>query len=498
MGLLDSVGNFFFGEDPERYDPDSIQAIRARQLGGPQHGYDVTGRTAAAPDLTDYAQTRGQQRGVTTDLAEQAAGRGPSAAVMAGNAARDANLTQTAALTAGRRGQAAATGIRAAGNQATVGNQQAAQNEAIAHANEMATARGQQVGLLGQLQSGELNAAGINQANAQFNAGLAQQAALQNQQAQLGIANTELGQRARQEGLSYSNLKPGSAGLLSPSNVTAGIGAGLTAISDEEAKSDRHRVDGSYGRALSPRDAKRDIRPVTMGLPELAGGNGGVPIYQPAGVIGPNSRVTPNWYVNSPAPIGNALGGILSNALLDYALERKSGKEKGEGYKAFIEAEHRGVPGASALLGVPGRQSPRPPVVVNVGRPGSADVPITSPRQVMDDGTALSDRQAKDDLRPASRAGAREMFEEAPAYSYTYKEGARDVGAPAGRQVSVMWDDLQRTPLGRKMDGGREPETGYHTVNYLKGLPAAFASLSDLNARMARLEDRSKPSKGGR
>jgi len=40
------------------------------------------------------------------------------------------------------------------------------------------------------------------------------------------------------------------------------------------------------------------------------------------------------------------------------------------------------------------------------------------------------------------------------------------------------------------MDGGREETTAYHTVDYLSDLPAAFASLSDRNARLARLEDK--------
>ena len=114
----------------------------------------------------------------------------------------------------------------------------------------------------------------------------------------------------------------------------------------------------------------------------------------------------------------------------------------------------------------------------------------------------MSDVRSKSDIRPldrgrlpsVSREEAREMFDEAPPYTYFYRPEAVAAGAPRGQQASVMWDDLQRTEVGRRMNGGKEPQTGYETVDYLKGLPAAFASLSDLNARIRKIES----SKGGR
>jgi hypothetical protein len=473
MGFLSDVGDFFGGSAAQKYDPNSDQAKAARTLGGPQHTYDVSATQAAGArsgptDMTNVAGSRVQQQGLLGDLGSAASGNGPSAAVQAGNAQRDANLAQAAALQGGRRGQGAGVGIRVAGNQVVAGNQQASQAQAAGQANEMATARGQQVGLLGQVAGNDLNAANmaqqnsqfnanLGQGNSQFNAGLAQNAALQNQQAQLGISNAELQQRARQEGLSYSNLQPGSPGL---------IQGAMSAISDPSAKEDRHRVDGTYGRALSPVDAKTDIRPATMGLPQLGGGQGPDPFAAHPGTIGPNSREAPNWYVTSPSSFGDVLGRVGMSVLMSKGLESlgKGKSDAASGADGSAGASSSGFLGG--LMGLLG------------GGGGGAAA----------GGAALSDPRSKEDVRPVSKVAAREMFEEAPAYSYFYKPDARDVGAPEGRQVSVMWDDLQRTPAGRRMDGGREPETGYHTVDYLKGLPAAFASLSDLNDRMSRLE----------
>lgn len=518
MGLLSGIHDFFLGTDAQKYDANSDQAKAARTIGDPNHAYDVRAANAGPAaqaqgtqaqgtqlNTTNYDQVRGQQQGLFSGLGEQAAGRGPSAAVMAGNAQRDSNLTQAAALQNGRRGQSAGVGIRAAGNQVAAGNQQASQTQAVGQANEMAAARAQQQGLLGTMagqdigvagqnaqlgqgnnqfnanlgqQNGQFNAQSTNQMG-QFNANLGQNAALANQNAQLGIGNAELQQRARQEGLSYSNLEPEQQGFLSPQNVGTFLGAGAM-LSDPRSKRDARPVDGSYGRALSPKDAKQDIAPASMQLPQLMGtqmnsapGVNGTGFAQGPASIGPNQRVNPNWGANSAAAYGNVIGTVIAQSAMQAAMDAKEQAK---------DAEKQGA----SQQGLSGKDSGN-----GSGAGGGAASSIMSNPEIL---AAFSDRRSKDDARPVSRGDAREMFEEAPPYTYFYKPDAVGAGAPGGRQVSVMWDDLQRTPAGRRMDGGREETTGYHTVDYLKGLPAAFASLSDLNARLARLEG----NKGGR
>lgn len=551
MGLLSGIHDFFLGTDAEKYDPNSEGAKAARTMGDPNHAYDIQasqaqGTQAAGADTGNYNQVRGQQQGVANNLNEAAAGRGPSAAGMAGAAQRDSNLSQAAALQSGRRGQSAGVGVRASNNAVVAGNQQASQNEAIGRANEMNTARGQQSGLLGTMAGQDVQVAGMGQQNNQFNAqlgqqngqynaGLSQQANQANQGAQLGIGNAELNQRARQEGLSYSNLQPSQQGFLSPSNVGTFIGA---AISDPKAKSAKRRVDGSYGRTFSPRDAKYDIMrtggrvrfdspegevgvmpagsesgarydapaptggPATstatqastaappggkspevgqanlptssgkpsMDLPGMSSAGASIPAGSTGGgLLGPNQRVDPHWGANSAAAYGNTIGAVLANTAMQRRMEAEQ-EAKDSAHKAEDQAGSAGGGGGGGGGGGAGS--------------GAAGAIMSNPEIL----AAFSDRRSKDDVRPVSRDDAREMFEEAPPYSYFYRPDARAAGAPPGRQVSVMWDDLQRTPAGRRMDGGREETTGYHTVDYLKGLPAAFASLSDLNERIARLE----------
>lgn len=455
-----SVKSFFFGENAEKYDNTTDQANEARNFGtNVNRAFDVRadqmGRTEM--DRGEYNSTRANQAGLLSQLAGQAQGQGPSAAGMTAAAQRDSNLAQAAALQAGRRGQSAGAGIRAAGNAVIAGNQMAAQNEAIGRTNEMNTARGQQMGMLGQMAGQDLSwsqgQAGLDQNTQQNNAQLRQNAALANQKAQVGIGQAELDARQRQENLSYSNLKPGTEGLISPSTITTFGSAALTGFSDKRSKSKIGRLDGSTGKAMSPGDAKKDI--------SLAGSSPGVHMYQPAGTIGAGQRVTPNWYVNSAASFGNVIGTTLANIALAKALdkEKKDDDEKEPGLGGLISMMTGGG-GAGAAGGA------------SVGAPAAA--------------AAMSDKRSK--------LEARRMLDKAPAYTYEYKDDAKAVGAPEGRQVSLMWDDLQRTPAGRKMDGPVEPKTGYHTVDYLKGLPTAFAALSDLNDRVSKFEGRSKGS----
>jgi hypothetical protein len=499
MGLLSGIHDFFLGRDAEKYDVNSDQAKAARTIGDPNHAFDVQAADAgpanqsAGADLGNYGQVRGQQQGLLSGLNDQAAGRGPSAAVMAGNAQRDSNLTQAAALQGGRRGQSAGVGIRAAGNQVQAGNQQASQTQAIGQANEMATARGQQIGLTGQMAGQDLQAAGLGQQNnqfnaqsanqmGQFNANLRQNSNLANQNAQLGIGNAELQQRARQEGLSYSNLEPEQQGFLSPQNVGTFLGAGMLGISDRRGKRDVRPVDGSYGRAFSPKDAKQDIQPASMQLPQLMGtqmnsapGVNGTGFAQGPASIGPNQRVNPNWGANSAAAYGNVIGTVLAQSAEAAALEAKKQSE---------EAQKQAEEQSSSQQGLGGKGSGNG----SGAGAGAASSMASDPEMLSMAASAFSDERSKADAHRVSKDDAREMFEEAPPYTYFYKPDAVEAGAPRGRQVSVMWDDLQKTPEGRRMNGGREPSTGYQTVDYLKGLPAAFASLSDLNARMRRLE----------
>ena len=463
-----SVKSFFLGEKAEKYDHTTDQANEARNFGtNVNRAFDIQADQAGRTQMGrgEYNQTRSNQTGLLGQLAGQAQGQGPSAAGMAASAQRDSNLAQAAALQAGRRGQSAGAGIRAAGNSVIAGNQMAGQNEAIGRANEMNTARGQQLGLMGQMAGQDLawsqGQANLDANREQSNAQLRQNAAWANQKTQVGIGQSEFDSRQRQENLSYSNLKPGTEGFASPQNVATGLTAALMPLSDKRSKSRIGKLDGSTGKAMSPGDAKKDI--------QLAGSSPGAHMYQPGGTIGAGTRVTPNWYVGSAAAYGQVLGSALANIMLAKSLD-KNKDEEGKGPDAggiMGMLQGAGGGGAAGAGGAGG-----------AGAAGGAGGGAAA-------AAAMSDRRSKKE--------ARQMLDKAPAYSYEYKDDAKAVGAPEGRQVSLMWDDLQKTPAGRRMDGPVEPKTGYHTVDYMKGLPTAFAALSDLNERVSKVEGRRMP-----
>lgn len=265
MGL----GDFIFGKDKEKYDvnsPEAQQATRTngsygatRNLQGLANAKAPTTTSAAAAggDTTNFNQVRGQQQDLYSQLGEQAAGRGPSAAAMAGQQARDASLSQANAILSGRRGGNAAGGVLGASLAAGRGVQAANAQQAQGQANEMATARGQQIGLSGQLAGNDLSAAQMGQQNNQFNAGQANQIGIanmnayqQNQAQQLQAnqqlqnqAQAEMQARLTEQGLYANSLDPGSAGFLNNALTGVSQGAGQAAGAAAVA-SDRRMKEG--------------------------------------------------------------------------------------------------------------------------------------------------------------------------------------------------------------------------------------------------------------
>lgn len=248
MGFWDGVSNFFFGQSPDKYDPNSPLAQKATQentygatqnlqglagsamgrqaptmtaanAGGPFNGKAYTGQAytgqAQRLDTGNYNQARAGQMGLASLLNQTANGRGPSGAAMAAQAQRDSGLSQAAALQAGRRGQSAAAGAKMGTLSSQMTNQQASQNEAIGRANEMATARGQLGNVYGQVAGQDIGVAGQN-------AGFGQQMSMFNAGQNQGMSQFNAGQ---QQGMSQFNAGQGqnmaqyNAGLQQQANI---------------------------------------------------------------------------------------------------------------------------------------------------------------------------------------------------------------------------------------------------------------------------------------
>lgn len=350
---------------------------------------------------------------------------------------------------------------------AQMGNQQASQNEAIGRANEIVTARGQYAGVLGNIAGQDIGVAGQNagynqqtgmfnagqtQQNSQFNAGMQQQTNLANQQANLqqqGInlgANTALqGQsqaemlaRMQQEQMKFGNLDPGSAGLLSPQNIATAAGAAI---------------------ALSDVNSKTGIMPIS--------GGGGHQQF-----IGPGQRMAPNRRA-SAGDWGNALGSILSSAFLTKAMEKKD--KATEAKKQYEAARTKGLQDKDGLTSLY-KDAKRVSADPNNPYHGQDPDELMAELRQLGVKSTISDEDSKKE--------ARQMLGKLTPYSYEYKA---DAGQPPGRHVGVMAQDLEKSAAGKQMVG-RDGDTGYKNVDYLKGLPTMMAGLADINDRLGRLE----------
>lgn len=89
---------------------------------------------------------------------------------------------------------------------------------------------------------------------------------------------------------------------------------------------------------------------------------------------------------------------------------------------------------------------------------------------------------------------AQEMARRAPGYSYEYTpEAKKKLGAPDGRQIGPMAQDLESTPLGRSLvsegkDGAKRVDTGRAALAGLAGLSAQQRQLDRVQSETAAMQ----------
>jgi len=96
----------------------------------------------------------------------------------------------------------------------------------------------------------------------------------------------------------------------------------------------------------------------------------------------------------------------------------------------------------------------------------------------------VSDPKKKDDVDEAVENKLRGFLDSLTAYEYEYVDPSKPGRAP-GRHTSVMADDLERTPMGKRMvvdtpDG--------KMVDYARGFGVMLAAQASINERLERLE----------
>ena len=102
--------------------------------------------------------------------------------------------------------------------------------------------------------------------------------------------------------------------------------------------------------------------------------------------------------------------------------------------------------------------------------------------------SALSDVGAKRDIAPQS-AAVRQFLGALQPYTYRYTGDARDAGAPAGRQLGVMAQNLERGgPMAASLVG-QDAATGYRTIDQGPRMGSAvLAGLGNIDQRLRALE----------
>ena len=152
-----------------------LAAVNAREMNG--------GRVQAAQIATaPQDQFRQGQTGLMNTLQDQMAGQGPSLAQSQLRQATDRNIAQAIAMQASQRGGSPGVGMRQIAQSAAAANQQAAGQSADLRAQEQMAAQQQLAGLTAQGRTQDI---GLAQGQAE----LSQQAAIQNQNANLQQTN---------------------------------------------------------------------------------------------------------------------------------------------------------------------------------------------------------------------------------------------------------------------------------------------------------------------
>ena len=98
---------------------------------------------------------------------------------------------------------------------------------------------------------------------------------------------------------------------------------------------------------------------------------------------------------------------------------------------------------------------------------------------------ALSDVRTKVDIE-GGESGIRNMLDKLQPYEYNYKDEFKEDSGDEGRQLGVMAQDLEASPLGSEFV--QEDENGTKRVDYGKMGSTQMAAISDLHQRIKALE----------
>ncbi len=175
-----------------------IAEMNGRPIARMDNTASMQAATAAGPDLSGSNDWRSQQAALAGQLANAAAGNGPSAAQSQLQAATDQNMHAALALARSGTGNQSAAMKQALMQQGTIG-QQAANQSATLRAQEQQAAQAQLGGVLGGARGQDLGATGLQQNATLANAGFQQAANTTNAGFMQDTAKTNLAAHIQQQ-----------------------------------------------------------------------------------------------------------------------------------------------------------------------------------------------------------------------------------------------------------------------------------------------------------
>jgi hypothetical protein len=384
--------------------------------------------TTAAPDFTQSNGSRGYQDFLSHQLQNQVLGQGPSLAQGQFQQGLDQSIAAQQAMAASQRGGNIAAAQRGAAINTGNINLQGANQAAQLRMQEQLGAEGLLGTTSNQMRSGDLSATGIAQDTGKFNASQTQQGSQFNAAQEQAFNDLRL--KYAGLGLSAEQANQAAMGEFNRSRLTqAGIYSGIATGNATNDNAYTGRIYDTVGK---------------LGAAGVAAYTGGA-----------SAALTPEAAAAAPAApsaASQASSGLLpANPDIGYA---------------------QPTPGQAANSGFSGAINP-------TGQPAYS---YNQPTMVQ-----TSDRNAKKDIKSGD-ASTKAFLDALTASSYEYKDRADG----AGKQTSVMAQDLGKTDMGKQMV---QNDNGVLKVDYGKGQAAMLAAMASLNARLNEIEGAKKAAK---
>lgn len=182
---------------------------------------------------------------------------------------------------------------------------------------------------------------------------------------------------------------------------------------------------------------------------------------------------------------GNAAGNAAGMWKLPYELQIAQINAQNKQLNQALAPNYAGQVGQTGQTGRnPGTGSDISNTMKDIGQV------VDTGKKVWDTGKAIwdffSDEDVKEHKKEMSDEDIMDILDGLVPHSFEYKKGVREMGAPEGKVVGVMAQDIERTPA----KGMIVTEQGVKKVKGDEAISLALAALTSLNSRIKNLEEK--------